>query len=242
MYREDDVELRIRTRLQLLNNFSVFIDSRPVRLIHSSCRLVAFLGLNGEVTRTFVAGSLWPDSDEWHAQAQLRSTLWRLLRSSRLLVVSDGATIRLNDYAQVDTRELERLCWRLDDDAYQPADDLAWLPPRGVLLPGWYDDWVLLARERIRQQHLHALEALAERYLRRGCHSRALDLALTVAEHEPFRESAQRLIAEIHLAEGNAAEALSGVEAFSGLLWRTMQVRPSSTLLELAEGLSAHVT
>ncbi|MGW2995279.1 bifunctional ornithine acetyltransferase/N-acetylglutamate synthase, partial [Streptomyces sp. NPDC001193] len=27
------------------------------------------------------------------------------------------------------------------------------------LLPGWYDDWVLLEQERVRQRLLHALEA-----------------------------------------------------------------------------------
>ena len=41
------------------------------------------------------------------------------------------------------------------------------------LLPGWYDDWALIERERFRQRVLHALEALSRQLshlstLRRG--------------------------------------------------------------------------
>ena len=33
------------------------------------------------------------------------------------------------------------------------------------LLMGWYDDWVLLERERLRELRLHALEALSAQLL-----------------------------------------------------------------------------
>ena len=38
----------------------------------------------------------------------------------------------------------------------------------GELLPSWYDDWVLLERERLRQLRMHAWEALSEKLVRAG--------------------------------------------------------------------------
>ena len=38
----------------------------------------------------------------------------------------------------------------------------------GELLPGRYEDWVILARERLRLLRLHALELLSQRLLSEG--------------------------------------------------------------------------
>lgn len=42
------------------------------------------------------------------------------------------------------------------------------------MLPSWYDDWVLLERERLRQLRMHAWEALSEKLVRAGRYGEAL--------------------------------------------------------------------
>jgi two-component SAPR family response regulator len=73
-------------------------------------------------------------------------------------------------------------------------------------LPGWYDDWALMERERIRQRLLHALEAVSRRLARAGDYAGAVEAAMLAISAEPLRESAQRALIEAHVAEGNLAE------------------------------------
>ncbi|MGW4426238.1 AfsR/SARP family transcriptional regulator [Streptosporangium sp. NPDC004631] len=205
-------------------------------LPHSARRLVAFLGLHGTATRDFAAGSLWPDSTEARAQADLRTTLWRAGRACPGLIVAGGPSMRLHPRVRVDVDELQALSRRLHTGQPGQAEaDGPWPPPYGVLLPGWYDEWVVVVRERVRQLQLHTLEALAEQQLGRGAYGRALDLALSAVEYEPLRESSQRLVVRIHLAEGNLAEAVRAVQAFKKLLWREIRVRPTPEFLRLVD-------
>jgi hypothetical protein len=59
---------------------------------------------------------------------------------------------------------------------------------RGELLPGWYDDWVMFERERLRQLQLHALETMAHRLAKEHRYADAVDVALAAVRLEPLRE------------------------------------------------------
>ena len=101
------------------------------------------------------------------------------------------------------------------------------------LLPGWCDEWVVAERERIRQLHLHALEVLAEQLANRGHFGSALEAALRVVRTDPLRESAHRLVIQVHLNEGNTREALRQYTTYRSLLWDEMQVAPSGRMQKL---------
>jgi DNA-binding SARP family transcriptional activator len=222
--------------LQLFNSFELRFGTGPEELAPSAQRLVAFLALAGPSRRAYAAGSLWPESTDPRAQADLRTTLWRIRRAHPGLIVTSGLMLALHSDLRIDVVELERTCHALLDSHGDPLPISFRMPPlRATLLPGWYDDWVLDARERVRQLHLHVLEELAERYLRHGDCGKALVLALSAAESEPLRESAQRLVVRSHLARGNAVEALARVEAFRRLLWREVGLAPSDDLLRLVD-------
>jgi hypothetical protein len=70
------------------------------------------------------------------------------------------------------------------------------------VLPGWYDDWVLIERERLRQRVFHAMEQLSREMVRQGRFAEAVEAALVTVSAEPLRESGQRVLIEGHLAEG----------------------------------------
>jgi DNA-binding SARP family transcriptional activator len=105
------------------------------------------------------------------------------------------------------------------------------------LLPGWYEDWVLIAGEKWRQLRMHALEAIADRLTREGRLGEALIAALSAVAAEPLRESAHCLLVRLHLAEGNQSEALKAAERYRALIRRELGLEPTTRLTQLVADL-----
>ena len=175
-------------------------------------RLLALLALRGPQPRTAIAGVLWPDSAEAQARGSLRSAIWRVRKSMPQALTGKCAYLALDGAVDVDANRLAQaahhLMDRSDQDIETATTDFEFLAQTDELLPGWYDDWVLIERERLYQLRLHALEAHAERLAARRRFADALEAAFTALAVEPYRESPHQLIARIHLAEGNVNEAI----------------------------------
>jgi DNA-binding SARP family transcriptional activator len=231
-----------QTMVRVLNGFSVCVEGVPLHLSMSEARLIAFLILhNGVRSRAFVAGHLWPELDEARARANLRSTLWRLRGHAPDSVDGAGDQLVLSESVDADIWTLCDLTRPLIDGGAKRA-----LPSAlelGVdLLPGWYDDWVIFERERLRQLTLHALERLAAEMLSRSDFGAALNASLTAIRIDPLRESAHRMVVRIHLAENNLAEARRQYETCRELLAREVGVVPSAALTSmLATGRDAAI-
>jgi DNA-binding SARP family transcriptional activator len=230
-------------RVTLLDGFSLHLGDEVSRSIHDELprgvqRLVAHLGLSGRPARAAIAGHLWPDVPEDHAHGSLRSALWRLHKVAPGLVQVCGSSLSLAEGVRVDVRELSDWARRVRDpqcglDDMSVPDGALW----GELLPGWYDDWVLLERERLRQLRMHALEVMANRLSAAGRYGDALQAAYGAVRADPLRESAHRAVVRVHLAEGNIADALRAFEQFQVLLADELDVQPSEQMVRLVEGL-----
>jgi DNA-binding SARP family transcriptional activator len=199
--------------------------------------LLAFVALRSRrVDRRQAAGALWPLGDEERAAGNLRSALWRLRRAGIDVLIADKSSLVLDVDVRVDVHAMEQWATRLI--AGQSAGhDLA-IPPSAAdaldLLPGFYDDWALIERERIRQRVLHALEALSERLAVAGRFADAIEAAMLAASAEPLRESACRMLLKAHIAEGNLTEARRLYLSYEALVKRELGVLPSA---DLAAGL-----
>ncbi|SEK59037.1 transcriptional activator domain-containing protein [Blastococcus sp. DSM 46786] len=199
---------------------------------------MAHVCLSGRPPRAAIAGHLWPDVPEEHAHGSLRSALWRLQRVAPGLVQASGSVLALGEGVRVDVLELADWARRVRDPACCLSDvDAPDLRSRGELLPGWYDDWVLLERERLRQLRLHALEQVAARLAAAGRYGDALQAAYAAVGAEPLRESAHRTVVRVHLAEGNAVEALRAFERFRAVLVEELGVQPSEQMTRLVADL-----
>jgi DNA-binding SARP family transcriptional activator len=115
--------------------------------------------------------------------------------------------------------------------------DAGLLSGAGDLLPDWSDEWVLLERERLRMLRLHALEAFVERCLADGRFGDASEAAIAAVSSEPLRESAQRALISVYLAEGNRVEAIRQYRRFNDLLYHELGVAPSGQLTALIDEL-----
>src|SRR5262249_11211403 len=157
--------------------------------------------------RAFVAGTLWPETSEERALANLRSTLWRIHRCDVNLVVSRGQQLALASGAEVDLVDAESLARQILESSFPASLDLTLDRLAADLRPDWYDDWALIEREQFRQLRLRALASLSSRLVAAGRYSEALDAGLAAVAGEPLRESAHRAVVRVHLAEGNICEA-----------------------------------
>lgn len=214
----------IALQLHLLGRFRLEYGAAAVDVCAGGRRLLAYLGLHRQATRTVLAGTLWPDATEERAQGSLRTTLWRLHRGRGLLVRSDRDTLRLGDSVVVDAHALIESAQRVVSGDRVPHH----LFFDGDLLPGWDEHWVVFERERLRQLRLHALDALAGQFITQGHHALALEAALESVRMEPLRESAHRLVVAAHLAEHNVAEAVRHFRAFRDLLHQELGLEPSA--------------
>ncbi|GIH18586.1 AfsR/SARP family transcriptional regulator [Rugosimonospora africana] len=227
------VHAEVTIQLVLLGGFRLLHDGKPVVVPRGLQRAIALIGLRPGATRSHLAGLLWPDTPEERALSSLRTALWRLRQDPFCPIVAAGDTVRLHPRVNVDVDELVRAASGVNQggDPRPAAPVLA--AGRHDLLPGWYDDWVLLERERLRQLRLHLLDETARAHLRAGDHGAALQAALEAIAAEPLRETPHRLVVATHLAEGNAYEALHAFYVYRDLLLRELQLEPSTAMHEL---------
>jgi DNA-binding SARP family transcriptional activator len=207
-----------------------------------SQRLLAFLAVRDRtVTRRLVAGTLWPESSDEHAGASLRSAVARLDGSARQAVRVTAHDLALEEGVAVDVHRARDLARRLTDpEAPSLASDISAEAVSALsddLLPGWYDDWAIIAAEDWHQLRLHALESVASRLTDADRLAEAAAAALAAVRAEPLRESARAALIRVQLAEGNQADAAGEFERYRVLLRVEMGVEPTSHLRQMLSGL-----
>ncbi|WP_255768591.1 AfsR/SARP family transcriptional regulator [Pseudarthrobacter sulfonivorans] len=222
----------------LLGGPYVIQSERRIMVPEGSKRLLVFVALHeGSVDRRFAAGTLWPYVCDERASGNLRSALWRLRGAGIEVLDVDKILIGLKKDTGLDIHSLRDWAGRIIAGT-AIASDLQ-IPPLSMealdLLPGWYDDWVVFERERLRQRMLHGLEALCCQLIRLNRLAEAVEVAINAVDIDPLRESAQRALMEVHLAEGNIVEARRTYHAYERLVARELGVKPSSKIKGLVE-------
>jgi DNA-binding SARP family transcriptional activator len=221
-------------RVGLLGKFELTSNGESVEIPTSAQRLLALLALKGrQLPRAVVAGQLWSEATEDQSQSSLRSALWRLQRSGHVLIDVSPGVLRLADAVAVDTHEIISTTRALIEEHPHVDPNLDPGTLTRALLPGWYEDWVVIERERLRQLCLHGLESLARRLVDCRRYARAIEVSLATVGCEPLRESAHRILIQAHLKEGNRSEAIRQYRRFADLLRDELDIEPSPSLTEL---------
>jgi DNA-binding SARP family transcriptional activator len=209
--------------LRVIGCFGLRVDGVRVDLAPVPARILAYLALHpGPVARPALAGVLWRDASHERALGNLRSALWRLPAGARAAATEVGTTLRLADHVVCDAGPL--LAGTASPD---PADVLAW-GWGNELLAGWYDDWVLEAREALQVRRAALLEDLAVASGRVGRGGDALMFATLAVAAQPLRESAHRALLRAHLAVGHHREAVGLYRDLSEILALELGVGPSA--------------
>ena len=222
-----------RTTICLLGDLRVDIDTWTPRVPEGSKRLLVLLALHRRrLDRRWAAGVLWPDGNDERAVGNLRSAIWRLRGAGLNMLDADKMCVSLADYVRVDVDSVDAWAGRVIDGTARDQD--LRIHPGSVdaldLLPGWYDEWVIMSRERLRHRVLHALESLSRFLSQCGRHNDAVEAAILVARMEPFRDSAQRTLIAAHLAEGNWIEAQRSCQRYIDMLRTELDIDPPTDL------------
>jgi DNA-binding SARP family transcriptional activator len=229
------------TELRVLGGFELRVAGRAVALPTQAQRVLGCLAVVApSQRREALAGRLWADSRQERAQANLRNALWRVRQAGSGVVHATRDVVSLHDAVEVDLTLCQR-CARdlIDRGADGPPMTRTPLPLLELdLLPAWDEDWIVLERERVRQLRIHALEALSRSLARSGCFAHAVEAALAAVGADPLRESANAVLIEAHLAEGNRSEAARQLASYRAVLADELGLAPSPRMEALvADGI-----
>ncbi|HSJ86719.1 MAG TPA: BTAD domain-containing putative transcriptional regulator, partial [Anaerolineales bacterium] len=157
-------------QIRLLGQFDIRLDGKRIVISSRAGQsLLAYLAITAGKPhrREKLAGTLWPDSSEENARKNLRQELWRIrkaiptqnLPEADDYLTADEFTLTFNRDADywLDVSILENS----DPDIQSLTSSLSLY--QGELLPGFYDDWVVLERERLQTLFESKMEQLVEK-------------------------------------------------------------------------------
>src|SRR5215212_10386137 len=230
--------------VRLFGKFEVSHVGKPIAITSRPAQsLFAYLILSAGTShrREKLAGMLWPDSLEETARDNLRHALWRVRKvlesaSSTRFLHADELTIKFegsSDY-WLDAAELEKI-----NDNVSADELLAVLSEyQGELLPGFYDEWVILEREHLSsifEHHMARLMSLLQderRWLEiLDCGERWIKLG-----QKP--EPAYRALMSAHAAKGDMSKVAATYERCMRSL-REFGIEPSNQTKELYKDLKS---
>lgn len=225
-----------RVQVRLLGGFRVDTPRGPLDVPVSAQRLVAFLALQERpVHRRRISGTLWPEVDDERSAASLRSTLWRTQRCGDLIEASRDS-LRLDPRVDVDARRLARYADVIvehGDAPVVPAD----IRFDRDLLPGWYEDWVVEERERLRQIVLRVLGRLVPVLIADSRAAEAVEVGQQAVRLEPLSEASHQALIAAYLAAGDRARAVRQFQEHADLLRTELGLAPSDATVRLVQHL-----
>ncbi|MFL5806163.1 MAG: AfsR/SARP family transcriptional regulator [Roseiflexaceae bacterium] len=239
--------------IQLLGGFRLVSDARPITAVDLPRlqALLAYLVLHRHVpqSRQYLAFLLWPDTTDAQARSNLRTLLHRLrqaLPEADVRLHTDSQTVFWCPDAPyiLDVADFEHALAQADQ-AERAGDQAALRAAlaaavevyRGDLLPGWYDDWVLRERDRLRLAYLAALGRLIL-LLEQECeYAAAIGAAQRLLQHDPLHEVTYQHLMRLHACSGDRASAVRVYRTCVTVLDRELGVEPSPATHEVYERL-----
>ncbi len=227
----------------LLGQFKLQVGDQSLELPSRPAQsLLAYLTLNAGVTqrREKLASLLWPEATETNARSYLRQALWRIrksfsqtsltwedfLKTNDIHVTFDGqsdywldAEVLLDNFEAKSTAELIAVA-----QLYQ-----------GELLPGFYDEWIVLERDRFQAAYQQLMNQLLERLLQAGSWDEVLHWGEEWIRLGHVPEPAYRALLRAYAGLGNQSMINATYRRCVQALDRDLCVEPSPETKRLYE-------
>ena len=219
--------------------------SPEIRFTRSAQTLLAFLLLHPQRyhPREVLAELAWGDRPDDQARGALNTALWRLRNLLEPEGTTRGTYLRTTSSGEVgfnwdsnhwlDLAVFEKCAsciLALPSDAMQPehARQLETILPLydGELLEGFYEDWALTERERLRELNLSCLTRLMRYHRQRHEREPSQRYAQEILRLDPLREEIHREAMRLFAEDGQRALAIRQFEWCRQVLTAEMGIAP----------------
>ena len=238
-------------QIRLFGDFQLRYQNRPLCNFHQPRlqALLAYLLLNRHKpqSRQQLAFLFWPDTSEEQARTNLRNLLFQLrtiLPAADNFCQIDRSTVywRPDTDFTLDVAEFEdavqaATCVTSDVDQLQHRLERAAALYTDDLLPHLYDEWLVVARERLHLQYEQVLAQLITLHEARGDYTAAIAYAQRLLCDDPLREESYRTLMHLHALNHDRAAALHVYHTCLKTLQRELAVSPASATQALAQHL-----
>jgi predicted ATPase/DNA-binding SARP family transcriptional activator len=223
---------------RFLGKFDIRINGTSIELpARKAQSLLAYLMMTRGTLhrREQLAGILWPDSEESSGRSRLRYTIWQLRKAvGEEYFVSDKISITFNHQEQywldcevLETRQAEDLT------THDLADKLAVY--EGEFLPGFYDDWILLTRDRLQSSFEQMMVLFLGRLGYENRWSAILEWAERWISFGTSPEPAYQALIVAHSRLGDKAGATSAYHRCQQSLGEQLGVEPAVLTTKIYE-------
>jgi predicted ATPase/DNA-binding SARP family transcriptional activator len=244
-----------RCRISMLGSLRARQGEREISRFRSERTggLLAYLAyhLGESHPREVLAETIWPGQTPRAGRTSLNTSIYSLRRQLEppgvprgTIIQSDRFAVQLNPSAvTTDVREFEAALRRASD-----ADSIATRVQHltdavrlyaGELLPGFYDDWVIIEQRRLADQYFEAALGLSALLERAGDCEGAVAVTREAVARDALREEAHYELMRLHAACGEPVTALRQYTEFKGLLAQELGQEPSAATAQLAQAIRA---
>jgi DNA-binding SARP family transcriptional activator len=247
--------MKPRVSIRLLGRFSVHCGDQEL-LLHSSTRareILGYLAVNRRrpVSRESLAEAIFPECSAEKLRKAMRQALWQLRAdlssktspsgADRVLGVEPGwVQFVTDDRVWLDIADFERMTApRMpkrsgvldspDGTLLVQAVELY----RGDFLEGWFRDWCLEERERLRQIYLGTLDTLVAQCESRGDIKSGIAYAALALHTDSARECTHRSLMRLYSLMGDRASALRQYERCCLVLRQELGIGPDEDTIAL---------
>lgn len=232
--------------IRLLGQFSVALDGCPLAIRSRPAQLLLdYLLLNAGAPqpRETLADVLWPDSSPDNARANLRHALWQLRAAidttgdpAAAYIVHTTRAIAFDGHndctLDVETLQRERPAWTT------AALMEAAAAYGGELLPGFYESWIVVERERLAVVFDRRMGRLLERLIVEKRWDDTLAWAERWIELDEAPEPAYRALMQASAALGDFGRVMVAYRRCREALQTELGVEPSPETRRLVESLT----
>ncbi len=229
-------------KISLFGEFHLAFPGKPALSLSGDrpISLLAYLLLHRKtaVSRQHLAFTLWPDSSDSQARANLRNlfyTLRQTLPAADTYLAADSMTLQWRNDADfsLDVAEFETAL-AAAKTAVTDAEKMSWLETAvslyyGDLLPGNYDDWIIPLREELRQAYLGSLYQLVQLHEQSGDFRAAARTSQRLIQQDPLDEPAYVQLMRLYALSGDRAGVRRVYEQCVTSLRRELDVEPGAT-------------
>jgi len=197
-------------------------------------------------TRDLLAGTFWPNLPDAQARRRLTQALWQIksvLKANSTphpYLLTESGAVQFNRAAAywLDTAEFSTAY----QESRQPPlrDEFGRLRTaaqlyQGDFLAGYYDDWAVVERERLREMALIVLDRLVVLCKSQGAYQTALTYVQRLITEDPLSEERHREAIQLFHLLGRDRDAIQQYEVCRSILAEEMGTVPSKATQALFE-------